>query len=218
MNKPSLTPEQIRIFKAIHTKRTKGQLPEHEEEWYLQATLALADQRPLDIGTPEDLLEPVPAEDPPELPAFIPVHTPTIEPKTVEMVKNDVEAAKEVELDEATVHDMYLDVLLDMAREQGVYDEIQAARKTYGEIYINAVDNRVFAYRPMRFKDMRMIQKDRQPIENHREVVEACVVAGKRNVLTDDPKLFVFSTIYDFIDEVSGSKADVPYVVSIKDR
>lgn len=238
-----LSVRQLRFLQSLNSRKAKGEeLTDKEEAWRLEATLAMSDGRGLSLPFPDEdeddnveiveetepEKEPEPAKEKDTIKAEdqgvsgLGIDLPDEKAESIvqgaaEAVAEDInEADAEEEAEEMTSQEAYdrmQKMLYSVAEEQGIADEVKEAKESWDEVYLNAIDGKVFAYRPLLFDDMGILKDDARAIDNHKAVAERCVVAGAANVFGKRPKFGVFSAIYGLVMDVSGGEPDVGFII-----
>lgn len=223
----TLTTKQLRILQNLNARKQKGEsLSDAEEGWRLEATLAFKDKRPIDnppwVSTQSVLWYRPPESQPqmtsPESVAAADDFMAAKEKQTAAVEQDDAIAKDETEeaqdqLSPQQVHDEYQKALYALAEQQGIKSAVDRAREEWGEIYLNAIDGKVFAFRPFLFEDAGIVTENARAIDNHRAVAERCVVAGASNVFGKRPKFGVYTAIYNLIMDVSAPEPEVEFII-----
>lgn len=235
MTENKLTLEQMRTLTALTNREKKyraGQgvpLEEFEQEWRLQALMALNEGRALpDPYLPNDLLDqPEPAFKDKEVPGPVKVQAleeaagvvPSSEfvqgaNKIEEAVAEDVEAAQAEMSDEEIIEEVR-DAMTKALKEQGLWDQYVAAKKKHGDVWVNSSNGVIFGFRKLLFKDIVEAGELNNLIEEMKMVADRCVVFNKEALIGDNPSAYVYEMIYQLVRAVSNARPDMAYSVKV---
>lgn len=202
----NITPAQLRAYQNLNSRIMKKEtLTEAEEGWRLETKLALADGRPV--------------EDPPWFSEQAPEKTAPAVSEAAETVEADKAVAEDLgdhpeePLDPKQVHDQFQEALYKIAETQGLTKEIEEAKAKWGEVYLNATDGKVFAFRPFLFEDANIVSESARAIDNHKAVAERCVVAGGKQLFGKMPKFGIYTTVYNLVMDVSAPEPEVDFII-----
>lgn len=200
--------------RALSIQKRGPALTAEEEQWLLAAKQAqstggnledgsmdtgLATGR--DINKPDTLTQEAPQTT---VPGVVPME---------EMTPSDQEQLSDQEVAERLAQ-LQAEVVKE-AEAQGILEDIKKAIKAGHEVHVNSIRGLLFAFRPMEFMDMKVIKGGATDMENHKAVVEACILAGG-DKLFKKARFGTYSVIYQEIMKISDTAVDLPFSVPIE--